>query len=90
MSSGAGTIPPSATDPELEAWEDFIAKKKIEDAQDEDNRAAWETCAQRKLNFIREVRLLTDIYEPIGKQVHNILSSDHSHRGEQLYSEWCK
>ncbi|VDD80269.1 unnamed protein product [Mesocestoides corti] len=86
-----GAIPPSASDPDLEAWwEDFLAKKKIEDAQDEDARLAWETCAQRKLKFIREVRLLTDLYEPIGKKVHSILSSDHDRRGEKLYQEWCK
>ncbi|VDK42666.1 unnamed protein product [Taenia asiatica] len=91
MSSGAGVIPPSATDPELEAWwEEFLAKKKLEDAQDEDARLTWETCAQRKLKFIREVRLLNDLYEPIGKQVHSILSADHHHRGERLYAEWCK
>ncbi|VDN12607.1 unnamed protein product, partial [Dibothriocephalus latus] len=66
---------------ELETWwQDFLARKKIEDAADEDAKTAWETCAQRKMKFIREVRLLTDLYEPIGKQVQTILSSDHDHR----------
>nr|VZI33694.1 unnamed protein product [Spirometra erinaceieuropaei] len=79
------------TEAELEAWwQEFLAKKKLEDAHDEDAKAAWETCAQRKLKFIREVRLLTDLYEPIGKQVQTILSADHDHRGERLYREWCK
>lgn len=80
-----------ASDAELEAWwEQFLAKKKTEDAQDEDVRLAWETCAQRKLKFIREVRLLTDLYQPIKKKVAEILSSDHDRRGDRLYQEWCK
>lgn len=80
----------SDTDAELEAWwSDFLSQKKIDDALDEDAKMAWETCAQRKLKFIREVRLLTELYEPIKKKVQTILNADHDRRGEKLYSEWC-
>nr|CUU97402.1 hypothetical transcript [Hymenolepis microstoma] len=91
MSSGVGTIVPSTTDLELEAWwEKFIAEKRKDDAQDEDTRQQWDNFATRKLKFIREFRILTDLYEPTAKVVNSILSNDYAHRGQQLYAEWCK
>ncbi|VDO04162.1 unnamed protein product [Rodentolepis nana] len=91
MSSGIGTIVPSNTDPELEAWwEKFIAEKRKDDAQDEDIRQQWDNFAARKLKFMREFRILTDLYEPTAKVVNSILSNDYAHRGQKLYAEWCK
>lgn len=91
MSSVIDSITPNATDEELEHWwEKFLAEKRRDDAQDEDTRQQWDNFATRKLKFIREFRFLTDLYEPIGKVVHSILSNDHIHRGQKLYGEWCK
>ncbi|VDL19351.1 unnamed protein product [Hymenolepis diminuta] len=91
MSSGVDSIVPNTTDQELEAWwEKFIAEKRRDDAQDEDIRQQWDNFATRKLKFIREFRILTDLYEPTEKVVNSILSNDYAHRGQKLYSEWCK
>lgn len=76
---------------ELEAWwQDFLRQKKIDDALDEDTRMAWENCAQRRNRFAREVRFLTELYEPLKKKIQTILSGDTDRRGQRLYFEWCK
>lgn len=78
-------------DENVEAWWDaFLRQKRAEDALDEELRSTWENCLQRRSKFAREVKLITELYQPIEKLLTSVLEADRSRRGDTLYREWGK
>lgn len=79
------------SDADIEAWWTcFLKQKRAEDAIDAELRSAWENGSQRRLKFVREVRQITELYQPVEKLILDVLDSDKIHRGDTLYREWGK
>ncbi|KAF7257570.1 hypothetical protein EG68_05143 [Paragonimus skrjabini miyazakii] len=79
------------SDTALEAWwECFLKQKRTDDALNAELRATWEDCGQRRLKFAREVKQITELYQPVEKLITSVLDADKSRRGYYLYIEWGK